>query len=85
MLTYCDVIIRHEGLMVLKKIRDVEFHGESEYLIRFRIAFFVFLGINVEQDAVFTMFCHFWPKLTPLLQSNLNNTWPAMLSNISEN
>ena len=57
---------------------DVEFHGESENQIRFRIAFSVLFGIHFEQHAVFTIFGHFWPHLAnidPLLQSNLNKTW----------
>ena len=51
--------------MVLKsrKICDVEFHGESEYEIRCRIAFLVLLGIDFEHRAVFTIFSQLWPKL----------------------
>jgi len=62
--------------MVLKnqQICDVEFHGESENQIRFRIAFLVLFEIYFEQHAVFTIFGHFWPKLPPLQQSNLNVT-----------
>ena len=70
--TYCDVIIRHEVLIVLKKrkICHVELHGESENQIRFRIAFSVLPGIHFEQHAVFTIFGNFWPllaKIAPLM------------------
>jgi len=48
---------------------NVEFHGESENLIRFRIAFSVLLGMDFEQHVVFTIFGHFSPflaKIDPL-------------------
>ena len=56
--TYCDVIFKHEGLIVLKtrQICHVEFHGESENQIRFRIAFSVLPGIHFEQHVVFKTF-----------------------------
>ena len=60
--------------MVLKKQKlcNVEFPGESENQIRFRIAFSVLFGIHFEQYAVFTTFGHFWPLLAKIATLSLN-------------
>ena len=79
--------------MVLKKteVCDVEFHGESENQIRFRIAFFVLFGIHFEQHVVFTIFSHFSPllaKIAPItlkkFKYNFAGACVTVVSNIFE-